>query len=93
MLKSHRNIKQVSNGLLKTADGRVVFKKQSFLKAPEGLCKRAIDLNLYSETEFYYQLKAINNEGHIKKYLWNRIKKYYHYCDSTLYRKIQVCPK
>jgi len=74
MLKLHRNINQVSNGLLKTANGRVVFKKQSFLKAPEGICKRAIDKDLYSETEFYYQLKGTNNEGHIKKYLWNRIK-------------------
>ena len=88
MLKSHRNINQVSNGQLKTADGRVVFFNKKHIKPIAGLFSIANKKGCAADFIFYFQVVAVTaSDNTIKRNEWFKLSDAFGYTESTLYGK------
>jgi hypothetical protein len=88
VLKSRRNLNQVSNGQLKTADGRVVYFNKKHIKPIAGLFSIANKRGCAADFSFYFQVVAVTeSDNSLKRNEWFKLSDAFGYTESTLYGK------
>lgn len=62
---------------------------QRYLKVPEDFIRRVNEQGVWSEVEFYYQLKCLKEHGSFRREDFRLISNTYGYANSTLYSKFR----